>query len=153
MSTADSGAAPAPRRTRLLFVLVAALLVVVLAAAVVVLVVRGRGPSNDVPPLDTARLKPGACASVAVALADSHQRIGDLVAGVATPEMAVAPLAAAQKTLDPLSADPEIGAAVSGLVNRIGLLRFGVQARTVDASVIDDLRVAQADVEGACLQP
>jgi len=152
VSTADSGAASA-RRTRLIFVLVAALLVVVLAAGVVVLVVRGRGPTNAVPPLDTARLKPGACASVAGALADSHQLIGDLVAGVATPEMAVAPLAAAQKTLDPLSEDPEIGAAVSRLVDRIGRLRFGVPARRVNAAVIDDLRVAQADVEGICLQP
>lgn len=126
----------------------------VLAAALVVgavaSVAAGSGPRNTKPPLDRTRLRAGPCADAGAALADSHRRVGDLLAGVATPAGVADPLTADQDPLAALSHDRGAAGPAGELVQEIGLLRIGVDAGSYVASVGADLQAAQHATEVAC---
>lgn len=139
-----------PRRRWLLaplFLLVAGVL------AAVVLATRHSGPSNSAAPLDRARLRPGTCASVGAALAETHQRIGDLRARVSTARDVAGPLSVAQTALERVAGDPAVGPQLQALVAQIGLVRIGSRLGTYDVAAADDAFAAQGAVEKVCLLP
>lgn len=137
--------------TRRAPLLVGAAVVLLLVVGVVAALVTRSGPHNDQPPLDTRSLRPGACASVGAVLADARRQIGDLRSGVRTPQQVVAPLAADQKALEAVAADPEVGLVVTALRSEIGLLRIGVAAETFMEAQKASLGAAQVAVERQCV--
>ena len=110
----------------------------------------GSTPVQPTAPLDRALLRPGPCSTAGPAIADAHQRSGDLASGTARPEDVVDPLTADQEGLVPLLADPQAGGQATDLRAAIGYLRIGVYAGSYVDSVARDLAAAQLALEQAC---